>query len=56
MREKAANCEQLKSELERIQRRQRELDQLKEKETRTTERAVASSRPDSRMEMDDAPR
>ena len=56
VRENAANCEQLKSELERIQRRQRELDQQKQKETRTTERAVASSRPESRMEVDEAPR
>ena len=56
VRENAANCEQLKSELERIQRRQRELDQQKEKETRMTERAVASSRPESRMEVDEAPR
>ena len=55
VRENAANCEQLKSELERIQRRQRELDQQKQKETRTTERAVASSRPESRMEVDEAP-
>ena len=53
--ENAANCEQLKSELERIQRRQRELDQQKQKETRTTERAVASSKPESRMEVDEAP-
>ena len=56
VRENAASCEQLKSELEMIQRRQRELDQQKEKETRTTERAVASSRPESRMEVDEAPR
>ena len=56
VRENAANCEQLKSELERIQRRQREVDQQKEKETKTTERAVASSRPESRMEVDEAPR
>ena len=56
VREKAANCEQLKSGLERIQSRQRELDQQKQKETRTTERAVASSRPESRMEVDEAPR
>ena len=56
VRENAANCEQLKSEIERIQRRQRELDRQKEKETRTTERAVASSRPESRMEVDEAPR
>ena len=56
VRENAASCEQLKSELEMIQRRQRELYQQKEKETRTTERAVASSRPESRMEVDEAPR
>ena len=56
VRENAANCEQLNSELERIQRRQRELDQQKQKETWTTERAVASSRPESRMEVDEAPR
>ena len=34
-RENAANCEQLKSELEKIQRRQRELDRQKEKGTRS---------------------
>ena len=56
VRENAANCEQLKSELERIQRRQRELDRQKEEETRTTERAVAGSRPVSRMEVDEAHR
>ena len=56
VRENAANCEQLKSELERIQRRQRELDQQKQKETRTSERAVANSWPESRMEVDEAPR
>ena len=43
VRENAANCEQLKSELERIQMRQRELKQQKQKETRTSERAVTSS-------------
>ena len=56
VRETAANCEQLKSELERIQRRQRELGQQKQKETRTSERAVANSRSESRMEVDEAPR
>ena len=56
VRENAANCEQLKSGLERIQRRQREIDQQKQKENRTSERAVASSRPESRMEVDEAPR
>ena len=54
MRENAANCEQLKSELEKIQRRQRELD--RQKGTRTTERAAAGSRPESHMDVDEAPR
>ena len=56
VRENAANCEQLKSEFEKIQRRQRELDRQKEKGTRTTKRAVASSRPESHTEVDEAPR
>ena len=56
VRENEANCEQLKSELEKIQRRQREFDRQKEKGTRTTERAAAGSRPESRREMDEAPR
>ena len=56
MRENEANCEQLKSELEKIQRRQREFDRQKEKGTRTTERTAAGSRPESPMEVDEAPR
>ena len=43
MRENAANCEQLKSE-------------TRTTETRTTERAVAGSRPESRMDVNEAPR
>ena len=54
VRENAANCEQLKSELERIQRRQRELDV--QKGARPKERTAAGSRPESRMEVDEAPR
>ena len=54
VRENAAKCEQLKSELEKIQRRKRELD--RQKGARTTERATASSRPESRMDVDEAPR
>ena len=50
VRENEANYEQLKSELEKIQRRQREFDRQKEKGTRTTDRAAAGSRPESRME------
>ena len=54
VRENAANCEQLKSELERIQQRQRELDMPKG--ARPKERVVTGSRPESRMEVDEAPR
>ena len=54
VRENAANCEQLKSELERIQQRQRELDM--QKGARPKERMVTGSRPKSRMEVDEAPR
>ena len=54
MRENAANCEQLKSELEKIQRRQRELDM--QKGAMPKERTAACSRPESRMEVDEAHR
>ena len=54
VRENAANCEQLKSEMERIEQRQRELDA--QKGARQKERVVTSSRPESRMEVDEAPR
>ena len=56
VRENEANCEQLKSELEKIQGRQREFGRQKEKGTRTTERSAAGSRPESRMEVDEVPR
>ena len=49
-----ANFEQLKSEMERIEQRQRELDA--QKGARPKERVVTSSRPESRMEVDEAPR
>ena len=54
VRENAANCEQLKSELERTQQGQRELDM--QKGARPKERVVTGSRPDARMEVDEAPR
>ena len=54
VRENAANCEELKSELERIQQRQRELDM--QKGARPKERMVTGTRPESRMEVDEAPR
>ena len=56
VRDNEANCEQLTSELEKIQRRQRKFDRQKEKGTRTTERAAAGSSPESRMAVDEAPR
>ena len=54
VRENAANSEQVKSELEKIQRRQRELDV--QKGPRPKERTAAGSRPESPMEVDEAPR
>ena len=54
IRENAANCEQLKSEHERIQQRQRELDM--QKGARPKERIVTGSRPESGMEVEEAPR
>ena len=56
VRENEANCEQLKSDMEKIQRRQREFARLKEKRTRTLEPAATGSRPESRMEVDEVPR
>ena len=56
VREIEVKCEQLKSEIEKIQRRQREFARQKEKGTRTTERAAAGSRTESRMEVDEVPR
>ena len=56
VREHEAICEQLKSEMEKLQRRQRELARQKEKRTRTREPAATASRPESRMEVDEAHR
>ena len=56
VRENEANCEQIKSEIEKIQRRQREFAKQKERNTRTTEPAATGSRPESRMEVDEFPR
>ena len=54
VRENSANCKQLKSELEKFQRRQRELDM--QKGTRPKERTAAVLRPESHIEVDEAPR
>ena len=44
------------SEMEKLQRRQRELARQKEKRKRTTEPAATASRPESCVEVDEAPR
>ena len=54
VRENAANCEQLKSELERVQQRQRELGM--QKGVRPKEPMATGSKSESRMEVDEAPR
>ena len=56
VRQNEASCEQLKSEMEKIQRRLRELARQKEKRMRTMEPAATGSRPESRMEVDEVPR
>ena len=56
LQESVANCDQIKSELERLQRRQQAVASGKEKEKTTTEPAVTGSRPESRMEVDEVPR
>ena len=56
VRENEANYEQLKSEMEMIQRRQREFERKKEKRTSMTEPAATESRPESRMEVDEVTR
>ena len=52
VRENEANCEPIKSEIEKIQRRQQEFAKQKERKTRTTEPAATGSW----MEMDEVPR
>ena len=53
VRENVANCDQLMSQMEKIQRRQRQFARQKEKGTRTAKQATAGSRPESRMEGDE---
>ena len=56
MQESAANCEQIKSEIERLQRIQQEFANSKERRKKTmTEPIVTRSRPESRKEVDEAP-
>ena len=56
MRENEANCEQIKSEMQQIQRKPREFAKQKERKTSTTEPAATESKPESRMEVDEIPR
>ena len=56
MRENTANCEQIRSEIEKIQWIQEEFAKKKEIKKTTAEPAVARSRTESRMEVHEAPR
>ena len=57
LQESVANCDQIKSEIERLQRRQQEFASGKERKMKTlTEPLTTRSRPGSRMEVDKAPR
>ena len=56
LQESVGNCDQIKSELERLQGRQQAVASAKEKKRTTTESAVARSRPASRVEVDEATR
>ena len=56
LQESVANCDQIKSEKERLQSRQQAVVSGKEKSRTTTELAVAGSKPESRMEVDETPR
>ena len=56
LQESVANCDQIKSEIERLQRRQQAVASGKEKRRTTTEPAVAISRPEPRIELDEGPR
>ena len=53
LRENTGNCEQIRSEIEKIQE---EFAKKKEIKKTTTEPAVTRSRPESRMKVDEAPR
>ena len=56
LQESVANFDQIKSELKRLQRRQQAVASGKEKKMTTTEPAATRSRPESQMEVDEAPR
>ena len=57
LQESAAKCDQIKSEIERLQRKQQELASGTERQVKTsTESLMTRSRPDSRMEVDEIAR
>ena len=57
LQESAANCEQIKSEIVQLQRRPQEFTNSKERqEKKMTETKVTRSTPESRTEVDEAPR
>ena len=56
LQESEPNCDQIKSEIERLQRRQQVVASGKEKKKTTTEPVVTRLRPESKMEVDEAPR
>ena len=56
LHEKTDNCEQIRSEIKKTQRRQEEFAKQKEKKKTTTEPAVPRLRPESRMEVDEPPK
>ena len=56
LQESVAICDQIKSEIERLQRRQQAVASGKEKKRTTIEPAVTRLRPESRMEVDEARR
>ena len=56
LQESIANCDQTKPKIERLQRRQQVVASGKEKKETTTEPVVTRSRPESSMEVDEAPR
>ena len=56
LQESVANCDQIKSEIERLQRRQQAVANVKKKKRTPTEPVVMRSRPESRNEVNGAPR
>ena len=56
LQKSVTNCDKIKSEIERLQRRQQAVASGKEKKRTSIEPVMTRSRPESRMELDEAPR